>query len=187
MNIFDHIQWSPLHLLIPLLIAQRIYELRIAKRNEAFARSCGAVEFGRDHYPAIVTLHTLWFIGIIVEIIWLSRPINPFWPGILAIVVAAQAVRYWSINTLGSAWNTRVLIIPESKAVTEGPYRYLRHPNYLVVAVEILAVPILFNAFLTAITASIINAVLLRIRIRTEEKAWLNVGKEYDTVGKSKQ
>lgn len=187
MKIFDAIQWSPLHLLIPLLILQRVYELRIAKRNETFARNHGAVEFGRDHYPAIVTLHTLWFIGMVAEIIWLSRPISPFWPGILAIVLATQIVRYWSIHTLGSAWNTRILIIPDSKAVTKGPYRYLRHPNYVVVMVEILAFPVLFNAFLTAITASIINAVLLRIRIRAEEKAWLSIGKGYDTVGKIKQ
>ncbi len=184
MTVFDVMQWSPLHLLVPLILLQRLAEVRIAKRNEAAARQRGGIEFGRDHYPAIITLHTLWFVGMIAEVIYLSRPVNPFWPGLLAIVVLCQGVRYWTIRSLGPNWNTRVIVVPGTTATTHGPYRYLRHPNYVVVAVELLLFPMIFGAYLTAITATIINTVLLRIRIRTEEKAWREVGKGYEEVGK---
>ena len=174
-TIFSLILWSLLHLLIPLAILQRLSELRIAKRNETALRKRGAVEYGRDHYPAIVTMHTFWFIVMIAEIIILSRPVNPFWQVLLPVWLGAQGLRYWTLRTLGERWTTRVLVIPGEKPVTGGPFRYLRHPNYLAVVVEILVLPLIFSCYVTAITFSLVNAVMLRIRIRTEERGWREV------------
>lgn len=178
------VSWSPLHLLIPIVIVQRAVELRIARRNEAAARARGAVEYGRDHYAAIVALHTLWIIGMIAEIVVLTRAINPFWPALLAVWLAAQGLRYWAIRSLGPQWNTRVLVVPSEKAVVAGPYKWLRHPNYLAVVIELITLPVLLGAYLTGITASLFNAVLLVIRIRTEERALRHSGKGYERVGK---
>jgi len=183
LTVFDLIRWSPLHLLIPLVAAQRIWELRLAARNERRLREKGAVEVGRDHYGAIVTVHTLWFVGMIFEIVWLSRPINPFWYALLAVFLAAQGLRYWTIRSLGDRWNTRILIVPGAKAIVRGPYRFLRHPNYLAVVVELLVVPLIFSAYVTAVTVTLLNFVLLRIRIRAEERGWREVGRGYEHVG----
>jgi len=185
-SLFSLIQWSPLHLLIPLVIVQRVAELRVAKRNERIMRERGAVEVGDAHYAAIVALHTVWFFGMIAEIVILTRPINPFWPALLAIVLLAQGLRYWAIRSLGVQWNTKILVLPKGKAVTSGPYRYLRHPNYVAVIIELLIFPMIFSSYLTAISASIINLYLLRIRIRTEEEALRTHGKGYEKVGGQK-
>jgi methyltransferase len=184
-SFFDLVNWSPLHLLIPLVIVQRLVELRIARRNERKLRARGAVEAGRDHYPAIVALHLLWFVGMIGEILIQSRQINPFWLPLLLIFLAAQWLRWLTIRTLGERWNTRILILPGARAITGGPYRYVRHPNYIVVAVELLILPLIFSAYLTAATATLLNAVLLRIRIRAEERALREIGREYEKVGGS--
>jgi len=176
--------WSPLHLLIPLVIVQRILELRTARRNEALMRSRGAVEAGAGHYAPIVALHTLWFIGMIVEIVVLTRHISPFWPAFLAIILLAQGLRYWAIRSLGVWWNTRILVLPGSRVVRRGSYRYMKHPNYVAVTIELFALPALYGAYLTAVTASLVNAVLLRIRIREEEKALMELGKGYEQVGR---
>src|SRR5688572_12086641 len=133
MSFFDLVDWSPLHLLIPLLILQRLGELVLAKRNERWLRSQGAVEVGADHYPMIVALHTLWLAGMICEILFLSRQLSPFWLPLLLIFLAAQALRYWTIRTLGRRWTTRILVLPGAPLVTSGPFRFLRHPNYLAV------------------------------------------------------
>lgn len=163
-----NIEW--LHLLIPLVILQRLGELVLAKRNERWLRAQGAVEVGADHYPAIVALHTLWLAGMIVEIIFLARELSPFSLPLLLIFLAAQGLRYWTIRTLGRRWTTRIMVLPGAPLVTSGPFRYIRHPNYLAVIIEILIFPMIFGAYVTAITASIVNALLLRIRIRAEEK-----------------
>ena len=176
-TLFSLIKWSPLHILIPLAILQRISELRVAKRNERGLRERGAIEFGKDHYPAIVTMHTLWFIFMIAEIIILSRPINPFWPVLLPIWLGAQGLRYWTLRTLGTRWTTRVFVVPGETPVTGGPFRYLRHPNYLAVVIEILVLPLIFSCYITAITFSLINGLLLWIRIRAEERGWREVGR----------
>jgi methyltransferase len=183
-SLLELVNWSPLHLLIPLMIVQRIWELRIAKRHEKALRARGAVEAGAGHYAQIVALHVLWFVGICAEIFYLSRPINPFWPALLLIALLAQGLRYWTIRTLGERWTTRVLVVPGAKAVTQGPYRYFRHPNYIAVMFELFFFPLIFGAYITAITVSIINAFLLRGRIRIEEKALKEIGKGYEGVGR---
>ena len=175
-TLFSLIQWSLLHLIIPLAILQRLVELQRAKRNGRKLRGRGAVEFGRDHYPAIVTMHTFWFVVMIAEIILLSRPINPFWPVLLPIWLGAQGLRYWTLRTLGERWTTRVFVLPGEKPVTGRPFNYLRHPNYVAVVVEILVLPLIFGCYITAIVFSLVNAVLLWIRIRAEERGWREVG-----------
>ncbi|MCE2504700.1 MAG: hypothetical protein J4G05_11695 [Chlorobi bacterium] len=177
-SIFSLIKWSPLHVLIPLAILQRLWELRISKRNDRRLRAEGAIEFGKDHYPAIVVLHTLWFAAMIAEIVLLSRPVNPFWPVLLPAWLFAQGLRYWTLRTLGSRWTTRVLVLLGERLIVTGPFKYIRHPNYLAIVVEILVLPLVFSCYVTAITFSLVNAVLLWIRIRTEERAWRELGRE---------
>lgn len=169
------IEWSWLHLVIPLTIAQRIAELLRSKKNERRLRSAGAVEFGRDHYPAIVTLHTLWFVVMIAELLWIPRQISPFWPALLPTWVAVEALRFWTLRTLGDRWTTRVLVLPGERPVTTGPFAWIRHPNYVAVAAEILLVPLILGCYVTAITFSIANAVMLMVRIRTEERGWREI------------
>lgn len=177
-SIFELIKWSPLHLLLVLAIVQRLSELRVSKRNDRKLREKGAIEFGKDHYPAIVALHTLWFVVMIAEIVVLSRPVNPFWPVLVPIWFAAQGLRYWTLRTLGDRWTTRVLVLQGETPITGGPFKYIRHPNYLAVIVEILVLPLIFSCYITAVTFSLVNAILLTIRIRTEGRAWRTTGGE---------
>ena len=170
-SLLELVNWSPLHLLIPLMIVQRIWELRLAKRHEKALRKRGAVEAGARHYPQIVTLHVLWFIGMCVEIIYLSRAINTFWPALLLIALLAQGLRYWTIRTLGERWTTRVLVLPGTKAVTGGPFKYLRHPNYIAVALELAGALLALHAFVTGPIAVAGFSLLMWRRVTIEENA----------------
>lgn len=151
---------------------ERLYELWLSKRNAARAFARGAVEHGRDHYGTMAAFHTLFLIAAAIEPYAFERQ----FPGALgwaalATVVAAQALRYWAISTLGDRWNTRVIVEPNASVVTGGPYRFLRHPNYVAVALELLALPLVHGAFATAALFSIGNIALLSVRIRVEEQA----------------
>jgi methyltransferase len=117
-------------------------------------------------------LHTAFFFACAGEVLLLHRPFIPAlgWP-MLALVVLAQGLRYWAVLTLGRRWNVRVLVVPGDPAVTAGPYRYLRHPNYLAVVIEGVAVPLVHTAWITALAFTLANAALLRVRIRCEEEA----------------
>lgn len=170
-SLLDAIAWSPLHLLVPLTIVQRLLELRTARRNDAWLRSRGAVEYGAEHYATIVTVHVLWFVGMIVEVVLLSRQLSPLWPLFLALFLGGQLMRFWSIRTLGQRWTTRVLVLPRSTPIMRGPYRFLRHPNYLAVGVELAALPLLLGAPVTAIAITVLNAFVLRTRVRIEDEA----------------
>lgn len=153
---------------------QRLLELRLARRNLEWALSNGAKEYGREHYPLFFLLHVGWMLGWLIE--GLSRnQISPIWWLWLGIFILAQALRYWAISSLGRYWNTRILIVPGGERKQGGPYRYLPHPNYLAVALELLSLPLVFNAWITALIASVLNALLLLlIRIPAEEKALKN-------------
>ncbi len=155
-----------------LLAIERVVELGISKRNAAFALSRGGVEVGTGHYRVMVVLHSLFFVACGAEVVLLKRPF-PGAFGVVALVLAlgSQALRYWAISTLGPRWNTRVIFVPGDSPVTAGPYRFLRHPNYLAVVVELLAVPLIHGAWLTAVVFSVANAALLTVRIRAEEAA----------------
>jgi methyltransferase len=159
-------------LLVAAVALERVAELVVAQRNLAWSRSQGGVEFGAGHYPVMVVLHTGLLIGALVEVIGLHRPFLSAlgWP-MLAIVLGAQGLRWWCITTLGRQWNTRVVVIPGAQRVVGGPYRYLSHPNYVAVIAEGIALPLVHTGWITALVFTVLNAVLLRTRIRTENAA----------------
>ncbi|MFE4367574.1 isoprenylcysteine carboxyl methyltransferase family protein [Streptomyces sp. NPDC056835] len=152
--------------------AERVAELVVARRNARWSLARGAVERGRRHYPPMVALHTLLLLGCLAEVWLADRPFDPSlgWP-MVAVVLASQALRWWCVRTLGPRWNTRVLVVPGLPLVTGGPYRLLRHPNYVAVAAEGIALPLVHGAWVTALLFTALNAVLLTIRIRCENRA----------------
>ncbi|MCB1058112.1 MAG: hypothetical protein KDD11_21645 [Acidobacteria bacterium] len=158
--------------LLALVIAERLLELRLARRNLRWAQARGGVEVGRGHYPWMVLLHTLFLVGCAVEPFWPGRPFVPALAlPMLLLLVATMALRYWAVRTLGVRWTTRVVVVPGLAPVAAGPYRFLRHPNYLAVILEGIALPLIHTAWITALVFTAANAVLLSVRIRTEEAA----------------
>ncbi|MGV0721070.1 isoprenylcysteine carboxyl methyltransferase family protein [Mycolicibacterium elephantis] len=159
-------------LLIALVAAERCAELVVAQRNLAWSRAHGGTECGARHYPAMVALHTGLLAGCLVEVAVLHRPFIPWlgWP-MLVLVIAAQELRWWCIMTLGRQWNTRVIVIPGASRVDHGPYRVVPHPNYVAVVIEGVALPLVHTAWLTAIVFTVLNAALLRTRIKVENAA----------------
>ncbi len=155
--------------LIAGLVVQRLLELRVARRNEAWARSQGGQEYGQEHYPLFFMLHTGWLLGTLIEGRKNRGGVRWGW---FLLLLLAQPLRYWVIRTLGRQWNTRILIVPGAKRITGGPFQYLNHPNYAVVALEMLSTPLTVGAWRSALLGSLLNAALLRfIRIPTEERA----------------
>ena len=158
--------------LLGLIAIERGVELAISRRNAKWALAQGGIEVGREHFPWMKRLHAAFFVGCALEAVWLERP---FVPGLaaamLALILASQALRYWAIGTLGRYWNVRVIVVPGAPAVATGPYRWLRHPNYLAVVVEGIAIPLLHGAWITALVFTALNAWLLSVRIRCEEAA----------------
>jgi methyltransferase len=159
-------------LLVVAVGGERLAELVVSKRNAAWSMSRGGVETGLRHYPAMVFLHTGLLVGCAVEVLAAGRPFIPAlgWP-MLALVVASQGLRWWCISTLGSRWNTRVIVVPGLAPVTSGPYRFFRHPNYVAVVVEGVALPLVHTAWITASVFTILNIPLLALRLRVEEAA----------------
>lgn len=159
-------------LLIVLIAAGRLVELRIAKRNLRRLLERGGVEAAPGHYPWMVLLHTAFLISCPLEVWLLGRPFLPVL-GIpmLLLAVLAAGLRYWVIRTLAGRWTTRIVVLPGAPPVTGGPYRFLRHPNYLAVITEMFALPLVHTAWLTAIVFSALNVAVLRVRIRAEEEA----------------
>lgn len=158
--------------LVAAVALVRLFELGVARRHTLWARAAGGVEHGRAHYPFMVALHVGLLVGAAVEPIVLSRPFAPgrFATGV-AFLVAAGALRLWTIATLGRRWTTRVIVLPGAPLVEDGPFRYLRHPNYLAVVIEVAALPFAVGAYGTAVIAGLLNLLLLAVRIRVEESA----------------
>jgi len=158
--------------LVGLVALERLAELVVAKRNLEWSRARGGREAGFAHYPFMVVLHTALLAGCLVEAWLADRPFTP-WLGwfMLALVVAAQALRWWCIRALGRQWNTRIVIVPGLERVSGGPYRLLAHPNYLAVVVEGFALPLVHDAWITAAAFTALNALLLSVRIRAENSA----------------
>ncbi len=156
---------------------ERLAELVVAQRNLAWSRQRGGVEFGASHYPVMVVLHTGLLVGCLAEVFLLNRPFIPAlgWP-MLAVVVAAQALRWWCITTLGRQWNTRVVVVPGAQRVTGGPYRLMSHPNYVAVVAEGIALPLVHSAWITAAVFTVLNAALLGTRISVENSALARLG-----------
>ena len=163
-------------LLIALFGVERLAELVVSKRNIAWSLDRGGREFGAGHYPAMVALHTGFLVGALVEVLVAHRPFLPGlgWP-MLVVVVAAQSLRWWCITTLGHRWNTKIVVLPTVPLVTAGPYRWIRHPNYVAVVVEGIALPLVHTAWVTAVVFTVLNAWLLNVRIRTENRALATV------------
>jgi methyltransferase len=158
--------------LIGMVAAERVAELVVSHRNLAMSRARGGTEFGKGHYPVMVVLHTALLASCLIEAIALHRPFIPVlgW-SMLAVVLAAQGLRWWCITTLGWQWNTRVIVVPGAARVTGGPYRYLSHPNYVAVAAEGIALPLVHSAWLTALAFTVLNAGLMMARIKVENAA----------------
>ena len=154
---------------------ERLYELRISKINARIAMEQGGNEVGRGHFPWMVALHTSLLGGAIAEVWIFDRPFI-IWLGIpmLIITLACQFARYWIISTLGWQWNTRVIVVPGAQRIGRGPYRFrwLRHPNYWIVVIEGIALPMIHTAWVTAVIFTILNAILLLgFRVPTEDEA----------------
>lgn len=154
------------------LYVERLAELLVSRRNARLAFAAGGVETLRRHYAVMVAVHALFPLACAVEVLALRRAF-PGFLGVTALVAAlvAQALRWWAVATLGWRWNTRIIVVPGAEPVTAGPYRFLRHPNYLAVMLEALAVPLIHGAWLSAIAFVCANAALLGVRIPAEERA----------------
>ena len=153
-------------LILGFVTAQRLGELVLARRNTQRLLARGAVESGAGHYPLIVAVHAGWLLGL-----WLlawNRPVNAGW---LALFLVLQGLRVWVIWTLGYRWTTRIITLPGAPLVKRGPYRFVSHPNYMIVAAEIAVLPIAFGLYAFAVVFSLLNAAVLAVRIRSEARA----------------
>lgn len=156
--------------LVLLVALERVAELVVSLRNAKWSFARGGVESGRGHYPFMVALHTLLLAACMVEA--LHRPFIPAlgWT-MFAVVLLSQGLRWWCISVLGHQWNTRVIVVPGLTLVARGPYRWIRHPNYVAVVAEGIALPLVHTAWVTALVFTVLNIPLLAVRIRAEETA----------------
>jgi len=157
-------------LFISFFILQRLSELFIARRNEKWLLSQGAVQYGQEHYPFMIALHTLFIGAIICEFILRGQP--PIDWLFLAIYLLVLFFKFWALASLGKYWNTKIYRIPGVYPVKKGPYKFLKHPNYMEVVCEVAIIPLVFHLYYTAIIFSLLNAVMLWVRIRVENGVW---------------
>jgi methyltransferase len=165
------------------VILQRLFELLVAKRNAAYIRELGGYEVGAEHYRYIVALHIAFFLSLCTEVIWMGRLSAPPDAVFFTLFLTAQGLRVWCLCSLGRFWNTRIFILPGADPVVRGPYRFLRHPNYVVVALELLTLPLAFGAFRTALLFTLLNIAVLRLRIQVEERALAEVTPYAEQMG----
>lgn len=160
-------------LVVGLVVLERFAELLVSKRNVAWAKAQGGVEYGQSHYPPMVLLHTGFLVACAAEVVFADRPFVPvLGVAMLGLLVAAQALRWWCVATLGRRWSTRVVVLPGEPLVAHGPYRWLAHPNYVAVVAEGLALPLVHTAWVTALVFTVLNAVLLLgFRLPVERRA----------------
>jgi methyltransferase len=165
--------WNLLYAGVVLfVIAQRLAELVVSNRNVHRLRLRGGVEFGADHYPWMVALHVAFLASCVAEPWLLDRPVRPRLAVAMLIALGVgMGLRAWTLATLGDRWTTRVMVVPGEVPVTSGPYRFLKHPNYIAVVIEIIAIPMIHTAWLTATVFTVLNAGMLYLRISTEERA----------------
>jgi methyltransferase len=163
--------------LLLLLAVQRLAEVRKSRMNEAAILSQGGREHAPGHYRVMQVLHVAWFVSVLVEVLVVGRPFVPaLAAAALTTLLVGQALRYAAIRSLGPRWTVRIMTLPDAAPVTDGVYRYIRHPNYLGVVMEIFTVPLIHTAYLTAVLFSLANAGLLFVRIRAEERALQDAG-----------
>jgi len=160
-----------LALFLVVFAAQRVGELLHSAANARRLVARGAREHGAGHFPLIVLVHALFPVCLTAEVVALGARPGRMWTVWLAVWLAAQVLRYAAVRALGDRWTVRVLVLPGEPLVRRGPYRFLRHPNYLAVVLELVAAPLMFGAWRTAIAISALDLVALRTRIRVEEAA----------------
>jgi methyltransferase len=158
---------TPLGWVLAFVTVQRLAELALAERNTRRLKSQGAREVGAAHYPLFVVMHASWLVALAVFVPWRTEPV--WW--LIGLFALLQLGRVWVIATLGLYWTTRIITLEEAPVVTGGPFRFVRHPNYLVVAGEIAVLPLAFGAWEIALIWSVLNAALLFHRIRVEDAA----------------
>lgn len=156
---------------VAALTLQRLGEMALSARHEHRLAEMGAREHARGHFPLLLLVHVLFPLALLFEVFRLGARPGPEWPVWLAVIAAAQSLRVATMRALGERWHVRIWVVPGMPLVRRGPYRFLRHPNYLAVVVELVAMPLLFGAWRTALGISALNAVALAIRIRAEERA----------------
>ena len=162
--------WRWLVAYLVALVVQRVGELLLSRRNLRRLLARGAREAGAGHFWMFVLLHLLYPMGLVWEVVRGARP-GAGWPLWLALWLGAQALRVAAVAALGDRWNVRIVVLPGVPAVRTGIYRWLAHPNYLAVAVEFVAAPLMFGAWRTAFAGSLLNAVAMAVRIPAEERA----------------
>ena len=157
---------------ISFLLLQRLFELYIAKRNEKWMLARGAIEYGQVHYKWFVLMHILFFMSIITEVVFHSfqQEIKISWI-FFWLFIMMQLARVWCIGSLGRFWNTKIIVLQNVILIKKGPYRWVRHPNYIIVLIELFTIPFMFHAYFTAIIFPTLHIILLMIRIPEEEKA----------------
>ncbi|CCQ97887.1 conserved membrane hypothetical protein [[Clostridium] ultunense Esp] len=153
-------------LLLLFLAAQRMGELILARRNGRWIKEQGGFEVGKGHYPFFILLHLLFFFSLLGEFFWKRKPLPSWWAVPLIFFLLSQGLRYSAISSLGPFWNTRIYILPRASLHPKGPYRFLRHPNYLAVMAELISFPLTFGLYGTAILFSLLNLPLMIWRIR---------------------
>jgi methyltransferase len=163
MNLFIYV--------VGFVIFQRIIELLIARNNEKWIRSQGGYEVGAKHYPYMVAIHVGFFISLIIEFLAFKDGLSRFWLPLFVLFISLQLMRVWVISSLGRYWNTKILVLPGANVVKKGPFHLIRHPNYVVVTCEIIVIPLLFGAYFTAVIFTILNIIILSVRIPKEEAA----------------
>ena len=154
-------------IILGLVTAQRLWELWLADRNTKRLLAAGAVEVGAKHYPLFVLLHAAWLASLAIVTPWTAVP-NPVW---FALYILLQVGRAWVISSLGPYWTTRIITMPNAPLVRSGPYRFVRHPNYIVASLEIAVLPLMFGQWRIALGFSILNAALVAYRISVEDRA----------------
>jgi len=156
---------------IPFIILQRIFELYLSRRHRGILYARGGREFYPETFPAMAALHVLFLVSLTVESYPWRFPMNAFTWGCLAALALITAGRYWVIASLGVNWNVRIVLVPGEPVKRKGPYLFLRHPNYLIIILEFLFFPLLMRSPMTLVVFSLANLLVLRKRIRLEEKA----------------
>ena len=152
--------------ILALVTVQRLTELILANRNTRRLTALGGKEFGRGHYPAMIALHVAWLGSL-----WLIAPGRAVSLWLLALYLIVQLGRVWAVASLGERWTTRIIVLPGAPLVRRGPYRFVRHPNYIVVSLEIALLPLVFGLWLHALIFTLLNAAMLAVRIRAENNA----------------
>jgi methyltransferase len=161
-----------------------VFELLLSRRNAAWAKARGGIEYGQGHFAWMKLLHVAWFVGCLAEVWLCHRPFHAWlgWP-LFGLTVLAQGLRYWAVRSLGPRWNVAVIVLPGTGVEQGGPYRWLRHPNYLAVVAEGMAVPLIHSAYVTAVVFTLLNALVLAVRIRCEEAALTEHGHYAERFG----